>query len=222
MTPDEEWLRAVWHVVAAHVPRSAATVLDVGCGPLGGFVPMLAARGHEAKGVDPRAPAGDQYERCSLEDVPVDLHDALVACTSLHHMADLPAAVDALAERVSPTGVLVVVEWAWERFDERTARWCFDRLPDEGTWLHVLREGCAATGARWDSYIRDWAGHQGMHAGSEVEAALGERFEIESLGEGPYFFPDLPDVDAADEQEAIALGQIAATAIYRLGRRLRS
>jgi hypothetical protein len=27
-----------------------------------------------------------------------------------------------------PGGVLVVVEWAWERFDEATARWCFARL----------------------------------------------------------------------------------------------
>jgi SAM-dependent methyltransferase len=219
VTPDEKWLRAVWPIVAAHVPRSAATVLDVGCGPLGGFVPMLAARGHDAKGVDPQAPVGDQYDRRNFEELPVTLHDALVACTSLHHMADLPGAVDALAKRVSQTGVLVVVEWAWERFDERTARWCFDLLPEDGTWLHGLRDGWLATGGPWDSYIRDWARHRGMHAGSEVETALGERFALESLGDGPYFFPDLPNIDAVAEREAIAMGRIAATTICRLGRR---
>ncbi len=180
---------------------------------------MLAARGHDAKGVDPRAPAGDQYDRRRFEDVPVELNDALVACTSLHHVADLPAAVDALAQRVSPTGVLVVVEWAWERFDERTALWCFGRLPQEASWLQVLRDGWVASKKPWDSYVRDWARHRGMHEGSQVEAALGERFAMENLGEGPYFFPDLADVDVADEQDAIVLGQIAPTAIYRLGRR---
>ena len=29
---------------------------------------------------------------------------------------------------------------AWERFDEKTAGWCFDRLPDGPTWLDGLRE----------------------------------------------------------------------------------
>lgn len=213
MEPDEEWLRTVWPIVAEQVPRSSRTVLDVGCGPLGGFVPMLRTRGHEARGVDPRAPSGDHYDRRNFQDLPYEPYDALVACTSLHHVADLPAAVDALAERVTPSGVLVVIEWAWERFDERTASWCFDRLPEQKTWLHGLRDGWAASGGSWDAHVRHWALQRGMHSGSEVEAALGERFDLDEAGEGPYFFPDLPDVAAVAEEEAIASGHITATAI---------
>jgi SAM-dependent methyltransferase len=55
--------------------------------------------------------------------------DAIVACTSLHHVADLTAALDLVDAVLVPGGVAVIVEWARERFDEATARWCFDRLP---------------------------------------------------------------------------------------------
>src|ERR1039457_100832 len=54
---------------------------------------------------------------------------AIVACTSLHHVADLGAVLDLVDAALVPGGLLVVVEWARERFDEATARWCFIRLP---------------------------------------------------------------------------------------------
>lgn len=59
--------------------------------------------------------------------------DAIVACTSLHHIADLGTALDLVEAALIPGGRLVIVEWAWERFDAPTARWCFDRLPSTGT-----------------------------------------------------------------------------------------
>jgi 2-polyprenyl-3-methyl-5-hydroxy-6-metoxy-1,4-benzoquinol methylase len=40
----------------AGLPAPPARVLEIGCGPLGGFVPMLRASGYDATGVDPRAP----------------------------------------------------------------------------------------------------------------------------------------------------------------------
>jgi SAM-dependent methyltransferase len=52
----------------------------------------------------------------------------VVACTSLHHVADLDQVLDLIHDTLTPGGVLVVVEWARERFDETTARWCFARL----------------------------------------------------------------------------------------------
>ena len=51
-----------------------------------------------------------------------------MACTSLHHVADLGDVLDGVGAALAPDGALVVVEWAWERFDEATARWCFARL----------------------------------------------------------------------------------------------
>jgi SAM-dependent methyltransferase len=54
--------------------------------------------------------------------------DCVVASLSLHHVAELDGALDQLQTLLAPGGVLVVVEWAWERFDEATAQWSFARL----------------------------------------------------------------------------------------------
>ena len=73
--------------------------------------------------------------------------DAIIASTSPHHVADLDIVVELIIRRLAPDGVLVVVEWAQERFDEATARWCFDRLAnDEPGWLHRHRDDWLTSG----------------------------------------------------------------------------
>src|SRR5215216_1049885 len=145
MTPDDRWLAAVWPFVRRQLPSAPARVLEVGCGPLGGFVPALLEDGYKAVGVDPEAPEGSDYQQVEVErhDPPWPV-DCVVASTSLHHVADLDEVLDRLEALLVPGGVLVVVEWAWERFDEATARWCFARL-------HRRRQGrsqagCISTG----------------------------------------------------------------------------
>src|SRR5438270_289016 len=77
-------------------------------------------------------------------------------------------------------GALVVVEWARERFDEATAQWCFDRLPqppDEHDWLQRHRDQWPASGLPWDGYCRDWAEQEGLHAGQDIVRELDARFD---------------------------------------------
>jgi len=129
MTPDDPWLAAVWPFVHSQLPPAPATVLEVGCGTLGGFVPALLACGYHAVGVDPEAPEGPGYRQTEFETYePPQPLDCVVASLSLHHVADLDEVLDRLGAVLAPGGVLVVVEWAWERFAEATARWCFPRL----------------------------------------------------------------------------------------------
>ena len=159
MTPDERWLAAVWPFVRASLPAAPASVVEIGCGPLGGFVPMLGQAGYRATGVDPEAPPGPSYRQVEYEryDLPGRV-DAVVACTSLHHVADLGAALDLVAAALVPGGVAVIVEWARERFDEATARWCFSRLPEAGNdhpgWLHHRQAEWRESGQSWDAYLR--------------------------------------------------------------------
>jgi len=133
MTPDERWLAANWPFVLTHLPAAPARVVEIGCGPLGGFVPMLESAGYQATGIDPEAPAGSSYRQVEFESYeapgPVD---AVVASVSLHHVADLAVVLDQVNALLVPAGRVVIVEWAHERFDEATARWCFARLPDPG------------------------------------------------------------------------------------------
>ena len=139
MTPDERWLAALWPFVRAPLPASPARVLEIGCGPLGGFVPMLRDSGYAAIGIDPDATGGTDFRQIGVRGLPAArLADAIIACTSLHHVTDLGRVLD-LAAAAEPGGVLVVVEWAREGFDEATAGWCFARLRAPGEdrgWLN--------------------------------------------------------------------------------------
>jgi SAM-dependent methyltransferase len=118
-------------------------VVDIGCGPLGGFVPMLRAEGYDAIGIDPQAPEQPHYRRIEFEraELPPQV-DAVVASTSLHHVADSAEVIDRITSTLTSGGAVVIVEWAWEKFDEQTAAWCFNRLgPDDETgWLHRRRD----------------------------------------------------------------------------------
>ena len=223
MTPDERWLAAVWPFVRASLPPAPARVVEIGCGPLGGFVPMLARAGYQATGVDPKAPPGPSYRQVEFErhDLPGQA-DAVVACTSLHHVANLDTALDLVAAALVPGGVAVIVEWARERFGEATARWCFARLPEAGDYLGGLHRRQAEwreSGQPWDAYLRSWAQAEGLHAGQAILDGLDARFDSRPATYGPYFFPELAGTSEADEQAAIDGGLIQANRIQYVGRR---
>ena len=216
MTPDDRWLAAVWPFVQDQLPPAPAAVLEIGCGTLGGFVPALGDAGYRAVGVDPDAPEGPDYRRVEFERYqPPRPVDAAVASLSLHHVVDLEQALDRLADLLAPGGVLVVVEWAWERFDEATARWGFARLAppapgDEPGWLHRHRERWSASGQPWDRYLRSWAESEGVHPCAQVLQGLDARFTRRFSAEHPYLFASLAATSEVEEQAAIDAGLIQA------------
>jgi SAM-dependent methyltransferase len=220
MTFSGGWLGAMWPVVRAQLPPVPASVLEVGCGSAGGFVPALRREGYDAVGVDPEAPDAPGFHQIRLERYePPRPVAAVVASNSLHHVDDLGEAAGRMRDALRPDGVLVVLEWAWERFDEATARWCFDRLARDGDpgWLHRRRDDWAASGRTWDDYFPAWAQSHGLHASRDVVRELDARFIRRVDAEGAYFFPDLAGVAPEDEQAAIDAGQIRPTGIRYVG-----
>jgi len=222
MTPGERWLATLWPLVCARLPAPPARVLDIGCGPLGGFVPMLRAKGYDAVGIDPQAPEEPHYLRIEFEraELPPQV-DAVVASTSLHHVADPADVIDRITSTLTSGGVVVIVEWDWDKFDEWTAEWCFNRLgrDDEKGWLHHRRNEWLASGHEWPRYLRDWAEREALHPGNVLVRLLDERLERRLLSQGPYFFPDLAGTTEDDEQTAIDAGQIQPTRIDYVGTR---
>jgi SAM-dependent methyltransferase len=122
---------SLWITPSSSSSRSRASASNLRTGrsaPAPQFVQRCG--GYQATGVDPEAPPGPSYRQVLFEHyaVPGPL-DAIVACTSLHHVANLSAMLDLVTQALVPGGRAVIVEWARERFDEATARWCFARLP---------------------------------------------------------------------------------------------
>jgi SAM-dependent methyltransferase len=220
VTAAERWLSAVWPVVRGRLPAPPARIIEIGCGPLGGFVPMLRSSGYQALGVDPEAPDGEHYRQVEFEQAELvrDV-DAVVASTSLHHVADPAEVLDGVAATLAAGGTLVVIEWAWEGFDEATADWCFQRLgPDEEAgWLHRMRDEWTASGRPWSAYLRAWVDEERLHSASTLLRLLDERFQRVHLAEGPYLFPDLARATESDERAAIEGGQIRATRVDYVG-----
>jgi SAM-dependent methyltransferase len=197
-------------------------VLEIGCGTLGGFVPRLRAAGYEATGVDPEAPAGPWFRQAEFgaDSAPAPAA-AIVACTSLHHVADLPGTLAAMDAALLPGGTVVVIEWARERFDEATARWCQMHLSmdSDDSWLGKLLGEWQESGQPWADCCRAWAEAEQIHTGREVLDGLGTQFDTVHLSYGPYFFADLAGTGEADEQAAIDSEQIAAARIQYQGRK---
>jgi SAM-dependent methyltransferase len=178
---------------------------------------MLRSAGYDAAGVDPEAPEEPWYHRVEFERYQVsEPAQAVVACTSLHHVADVGQVLDMVGAALVPGGTLVVVEWARERFDAATAQWCFDRLPKPSGvpgWLQQRHDEWQASGLSWDGYCLAWAEDEGLHPGQEILRELDTRFDRKSLAYGPYFFADLAAVSEDEEQAAIDGGAIRANRI---------
>jgi SAM-dependent methyltransferase len=222
MSAGERWLISLWPFVRDHLPPPPASVLEIGCGPLGGFVPTLAEDGYAAIGVDRNAPEEAGYRRVDFEQyVPLQPVDAIVACRSLHHVADLDVVLGRVAAAMVPGGAIIVVEWARELCDEDTARWCFARASTPSTaepgWLQRRREEWAASGQSWEEYFEAWARREHLHNGEQILGALDLRFDRRLCDFGPYFFADLAGIAERDEQAAIEAGEIRATGIRYVG-----
>jgi len=223
--PAVGWLDATWPFVRDQLPARSLRVVEIGCGSSGGFVPMLLHDGHRVVGVDPDAPDGEPYRQIEFEEYQPDAQvDAVVACTSLHHVADVGDVLDKVVQALLPGGRLVVVEWASERFDHPTAEWCFDRLPrtdaeGESGWLHELRDRWLEAGQPWEDVLAAWRSEEHLHDAGEILRELDTRFDVRIRTDGPYFFPDLADTSSEDEQAAIDDGAIRACGIRYVGTR---
>jgi two-component system, OmpR family, response regulator MprA len=178
-------------------------VLEIGCGE-GELALALAAAGHDVVAIDLDAPAGGVFRRVALEEFEASApFDAVVASLSLHHIADVEAAVGKVAAMLVPEGRFVVNEFAWERLDRRAAGWAADRIGGEARDL----------AAQWEREHRD------LHTGAAVLAALERRFDRLRFGWVPYIARMLRQPEAeADEARAIAAGEVGPVGFRWIGR----
>jgi 2-polyprenyl-3-methyl-5-hydroxy-6-metoxy-1,4-benzoquinol methylase len=180
-------------------------VLEVGAGG-GELADALRADGHDVVAIDP-ASESPGVRRVALLDVdePAASFDAALAVVSLHHVEPLRPSLERLAALVRPGGVLAIDEIDVERFDERAAAWWLARR--DGDDLHSHAE-----------VVADLREH--IHPLTLLRAELEPWFELRDAVPGPYLHRwDLPPGLLAEEERAIAAGEIPATGARIVGAR---
>jgi SAM-dependent methyltransferase len=175
----------------------------------------MARTGHSVTAIDPRAPEGPIFRRVRIEELPdPGPFDHVVASLSLHHVEDIGRVLDKIADLLRAGGTLVVVEFAWDRFNEATAEWALERLPassspEKPSWLQHrcwewARGGQGGTRAPAGTYFAGWESAEGMHGSRRMLDELGRRFDKCLFEWVPYLYPDLDEgTSEADESAAI-------------------
>ena len=164
--------------------------------------------------IDPDAPEGPLFRQVSLEDFDEPgPFVAVVAAFALHHVAALDAAVEKIDSLLLRGGLVVLDEYAKERFDDRTAAWYYEHR--RASVAHGGREAPASL----EECIREWELQDSdIHGQVEMKAALDRRFREQLSTWVPYlwrFFEGA--VSFADEQAAIDAGAIAALGFRYVG-----
>jgi SAM-dependent methyltransferase len=152
--------------VLSQLPPAPGRVLEVGCG--GGELALAVAdAGYDVVAIDPEAPEGELFRRTTIEafDEPGPF-DAVVASLSLHHVHDLPGALDKLVRLLR--GPLILNEFAWERLEPMTPDW-----EEEHAGLHGYAVMRPELDARFEERFFEWRPYP---ANGEDVPGLGFRY----------------------------------------------
>ena len=178
------------------LPAAPAQLLEVGCGS-GELALSLAEDGYAVTAIDPEAPQGSLFRRTTVEefDEPGPF-EAVAAQLSLHHVADLAAALDKVEDVLAPEGRVVIDDFGWERLDEGAA---------------------ARVGIPFDEWHEE---HEHLHTAKAMLVALDERFVRRTLSWEPFLFREGRQVmDEAHERALIAAGRLPAIGFQYVGER---
>jgi SAM-dependent methyltransferase len=199
----------VTEFVLSELPPAPARVLEVGCGE-GALARALDAAGHRVTAIDPAAPDGPIFRRLKLEDFPDgERYDAVVAARSLHHVTHLGAALDKVVGLLSPGGVLVLEEFAWDRLDAATAQWFYGQQRALAAAGRAERMPSTLADCR-----KDWEDeHAGLHGYEAMRRELDPRFDERRFTWMPYLYRLLDGVAS----ESLERGLIEAGAIAAIG-----
>jgi ubiquinone/menaquinone biosynthesis C-methylase UbiE len=188
-----------------------ARILEVGCGT-GELAHALAKRGFDITAIDPEAPEGAIFRRARLEEFSEEEpFEAVVASRSLHHVEDLVTGLDKIHSHLHTSGKLMLNEFAWDRMDDRTARWYRSQVDKPGNENESLLP---------ENFPDAWvAEHEGLHDSVTMRETLDRFFALAAFEWVPYIaehylkHPDLME----KEQQLIASGDINAVGFRYVG-----
>jgi SAM-dependent methyltransferase len=200
----------VLHFVASQLPTAPARVLELGCGD-GRLARELEELGYQVVAIDPAAPRGAIFQAVSLEEfTDPGPFDAVVASRSLHHIHDLPGGLSKLHRLLAPGGPLILVEHAFDRFDEPTGRWYLKQRRAKGPHAPSSLQACLA---EWE------ADHADLHGYTAMRRELDLRFTERWFAWTPSLYLELGKGLEQEERRLIEAGSITATGFQYVGER---
>lgn len=196
--------------VTAELPPAPARVLEVGCGH-GRLARALDDLGYRVVAIDPAALEGAIFQAVSLEEFADPARfDAIVASRSLHHISDLAGSLSKLQRLLVPAGRLILVEHAFDRFDEPTARWYLEKRRAIHSGARGSLQACLA---EWE------ADHAGLHGSTAMRRELERRFTERWFAWTPSLYLELGEALEGEELSLIEAGSIQATGFQYVGER---
>jgi SAM-dependent methyltransferase len=197
-----------------HLPRPAS-LLEVGAGE-GHLTARLRAAGWNVTAIDRSADAvaaarseGIDITRAEFLGFEGGPYDIVLFSRVLHHIQPLERAVEHAASLLSPSGLVVAEEFAWERMDLVTAEWHEQRMIEfrDRAWSNTSPAdlGTADPLGRWKRHHQEI--HH-VHGGDDLARALERRFDVVHSERAAYLYrylcADLLDTESAVEA-ALAL-----------------
>ena len=165
--------------------------------------------GYRVVAIDPAAPEGAIFQAVSLEEFSDQARfDAVVASRSLHHIHDLAGGLSKLQRLLVPGGRLIVVEHAFDRFDEPTAAWYLEKRRAKGPHAPSSLQACLA---EWE------ADHAELHGYPAMRQELDLRFTERWFAWTPSLYLELGGALKEEERRLIEAGSIQATGFQYVG-----
>lgn len=117
------------------LPAPPARICEVGCGR-GALAAALGAAGYQVVGLEPNPESAGQAaargvdvrSEALADHRPAEPYEVILFTRSLHHIAELDAALDHALGILAPDGVLIAEEFARERADRAAAEFLFDTV----------------------------------------------------------------------------------------------
>lgn len=159
--------------------------------------------------IDPGAPEGAIFQAVSLEEfADPGRFGAVVASRSLHHVHDLAGGLSKLQRLLLPDGRLIVVEHAFDRLDEPTARWYLEKRRAKDPGAPSSLQACLA---EWET------DHAGLHGYTAMRRELDRRFTERWFAWTPSLYLELGEALEDEELSLIEAGSIQATGFEYVG-----
>jgi SAM-dependent methyltransferase len=194
--------------VRVQLPPVPSRILEVGCGD-GRLAWALDELGHQLVAIDPAAPDGAIFQTVSLEEFADPARfDAVVASRSLHHVHNLAGGLSKLQRLLVPGGRLIVVEHAFDRLDEPTARWYLEKRRAKDPGAPSSLQACLA---EWQT------DHAGLHGYTAMRRELDRRFTERWFVWTPSLYLELGEALEDEELSLIEAGSIQATGFEYVG-----